>query len=74
MSQESAKAFVERMKSEEKFRSTILAIEDVSARAKLIHAEGFDCSAEEIDAAASELSDEEMAGVTGGAVTVRVGD
>ena len=34
-------------------------------------AERFDCSAEEILADTSELSDEEMAGVTGEAVTVR---
>ena len=74
MSQESAKAFVERMKSDEKFRTKIIAVEDVSARAKLIQSEGFDCSAEEIDTATSELSDEEMAGVTGGAPTTRPAD
>ena len=66
MSQESAKAFVERMKSDEKFRAKIIAVEDVSARVKIIQAEGFDCSAEEISTEASELSEEELSVVQGG--------
>ncbi|MEI6033017.1 MAG: Nif11-like leader peptide family natural product precursor [Verrucomicrobiae bacterium] len=74
MSQESAKALVERMKSDEKFRAKIIAVEDASARAKIIQTEGFDCSAEEISAEASELSDEEMARVAGGAPSYKPAD
>ena len=65
MSKEAAKAFVEKMKSDEAFRDRMLAEEDVDARMALIGAEGFDCSAEEIGAL-QELGDAELDGVAGG--------
>ena len=65
MSVDQAKAFIEKMKSDEAFRARVMAEEDVEARLALIGAEGFDCSAEEIGAL-QELGDAELAGVAGG--------
>ena len=64
MSADQAKAFVEKMKSDEAFRTKVMA-EDVATRMALIVAEGFDCSAEEIGAL-QELGDAELSGVVGG--------
>ena len=69
MSAEQAKAFVEKMKSDEAFRERVMAEEDVEARMALIGAEGFDCSAEEI-AALQELSEAELSGAVGGGYDV----
>jgi len=65
MSEDQAKAFVEKMKSDEAFCAKVMAEEDVEARMALIGAEGFDCSAEEIGSL-QELGDAELSGVTGG--------
>ena len=65
MSQEAAKAFIERMKSDEAFRARVMAEEGVEARMALITAEGFDCSAEEIGAL-QEMNEAELDGVAGG--------
>ncbi len=67
MSQTAAKAFVERMKTDEVFKTKIMAVSDPDARIKLIQAEGFDCTAEDIGMLAEEVSDESLlAGLTGG--------
>ena len=42
MSVEQAKAFIEKMNTDEAFRARVLAVEDVAARVELINAEGFD--------------------------------
>ena len=65
MSEDQAKAFVEKMKSDEAFRAKVMAEEDVEARMALIGAEGFDCSAEEIGAL-QELGDAELNAAVGG--------
>ena len=65
MSVDQAKAFVEKMKSDEAFRAKVMAEEDVEARMALIGAEGFDCSVAEIGAL-QELGDAELDGVAGG--------
>ena len=65
MSEEQAKACVEKMKSDEAFRARVLAEENVEARMALILAEGFDCSAEEI-ASLQELGEPELSGAVGG--------
>ena len=65
MSEDQAKAFVEKMKSDEAFRVRVMAEEDVEARMALIVAEGFDCSAAEIGVL-QELGDAELDGVAGG--------
>ena len=65
MSVDQAKAFIEKMKSDEAFRARVMAVEDVTERMGLINAEGFDCSAEEIGAP-QELGEAELSGVVGG--------
>ena len=65
MSEDQAKAFVEKMKSDDAFRAKVMAEEGVEARMALIGAEGFDCSAEEIGAL-QELGDAELDGAVGG--------
>ena len=72
MSVDQAKAFVEKMKSDEAFRAKVMAEEDVEARMALIGAEGFDCSAEELGAS-QELGDAELDGVAGGGWFVQDG-
>ncbi len=67
MSQEQAKAFVERMKSDEAFAARVLAVEEGEQRLAFIRAEGYDCSAEEIAAEGGRLRDAEMTAVVGGA-------
>jgi len=65
MSVDQAKAFVEKMKSDEAFRARVMAEEDVEGRMELIVAEGFDCSAEEIGAL-QKLGEAELSGAVGG--------
>ena len=74
MSEDQARAFIERMKSDEAFRAKVMAEEDVEARLALIHAEGFDFSVEEM-AALQEVDDAELGGaVSGGEVSGAGGD
>jgi len=53
MSVEQAKAFIERMKTDEAFREKIMAIETPEERLKAIAAAGFECTGEEINEAGS---------------------
>ena len=53
MSVEQAKAFIERMKTDEAFREKVMAIEDKEARIACIQAEGFECTEEEINSVGS---------------------
>lgn len=48
MSNESAKAFIERMKADKEFANKIAAIKDPKERIRQIKAEGFDFSIEEL--------------------------
>ncbi len=66
MSTEQAKAFIEKMKSNERFRAKILAIASLHERMKQINAEGFVCTAEEIGMLATELSAEQLDIIAGG--------
>jgi predicted ribosomally synthesized peptide with nif11-like leader len=66
MSQEQARACIEKMKTDEAFRAKVLAVEDVTARVALINAEGFECSEAEIEAVSAELSEAELNAVSGG--------
>ncbi|NTU68884.1 MAG: Nif11-like leader peptide family natural product precursor [Chlorobiaceae bacterium] len=49
MSVEQAKAFIERMKTDEAFFEKIMAIETPEERLKAIGAAGFECTGEEIN-------------------------
>jgi predicted ribosomally synthesized peptide with nif11-like leader len=68
VSADQAEAFVAKMKSDAAFRARVMAVEDVTERMGLINAEGFACSAGEIEAVAGALADEELDGVDGGSV------
>ena len=73
MSAEQAKAFVEKMKSDEAFRAKVMAEKDAEARMALIVAEAFDCSAAEIGAL-QELGEAELSEVAGGGLEDPVSD
>lgn len=49
MSIEQAKAFSERMKTDEAFHEKVMAIDDAAGRIAFIQAEGFYCTAGEIN-------------------------
>ena len=49
MSAEQAKAFIERMKTDEAFREKVMAIEDAAGRIACIQNEGYDCSEQELN-------------------------
>jgi len=70
MSVESAKAFLERMKSDSAFRESVVGAQDDAERNKLVVEAGFEFTKEEIDQARSEfqgeLSDEDLRLVAGG--------
>ncbi len=66
MSLDSAKAFIEKMTSDEIFRGQVLAIEDVAGQLAFITSEGFDCTDEEIRAVTGELSNEDLDKAAGG--------
>jgi len=66
MTEEAARACVERMKTDDAFREKVLAAESVDERIAIINAEGFACTADELKAHADELGDAEMATVVGG--------
>jgi len=55
MSVEQAKAFIEKMKTDEAFREKIMAIETPGERLKAIAAAGFKCTGEEINEAGADL-------------------
>jgi predicted ribosomally synthesized peptide with nif11-like leader len=67
MSIESAKAFLERVKNDEDFRKETEEQASAEERIKFVKAQGFDFTKEEIDSLKSELSDEELDAVAGGA-------
>jgi predicted ribosomally synthesized peptide with nif11-like leader len=66
MSLEQAKKFIKRMKTEEAFRSNIMAVEDVADRQKLAKAEGYEFTEEEIKSVSAELIDAAMNSVSAG--------
>ena len=66
MSDQAAQAFIERAKGDEAFRHRVMAIDDVGQRMALIRAQGFDCTADEIQARGHPLSDVEMDRESGG--------
>ena len=68
MSIDSAKAFVERMKSDAEFRTKINEAKDPEEAKKLIADAGLDFTKEEYDEVRTELSDDDLAQVAGGCV------
>ncbi|HEX3011741.1 MAG TPA: Nif11-like leader peptide family natural product precursor [Syntrophomonadaceae bacterium] len=66
MSIESAKAFVEKLKTDEDFAKQVKDCKDAAARKAFANAEGFDFTKAEIEEVASQLSDEQLDSVAGG--------
>jgi predicted ribosomally synthesized peptide with nif11-like leader len=50
MSEQAARAFMERLKTDEAFQAKVTSAEDRDEFLELVKAEGFDCSSEEIAA------------------------
>ena len=69
MSIESAKTYVERMKTDEEFRKKVLSIEDAGKRMKFVKMQGFDFSANEIKGVLAELEDSDLERGLGGDLT-----
>ncbi len=63
---ESAKAFLERVKTDEDFRVKLEGKTSLEERIKFAKAQGFDFSKEDIKAVTSELSDDELDAVAAG--------
>ena len=66
MSLNQARAYIEKMQSDETFRNRVMAIEDVAERFKLIKSEGFDCSETDIQEVTGELNDKDLDKAVGG--------
>ncbi len=68
MSIESAKAFLERVKNDEDFRKELEGKTSVEERIKFAKAQGFDFTKDESRKVNESLSDEQLDGVSGGAI------
>ncbi|HBV97168.1 MAG: bacteriocin [Peptococcaceae bacterium BICA1-7] len=66
MSIESAKAFLDRMKTDEEFAKKVTACKNADTRMAYIKNEGFNFTVAEINTVKDELSDEELDLVAGG--------
>jgi predicted ribosomally synthesized peptide with nif11-like leader len=66
MSQKAAKAFFEKIKTDDFFRRKVMAAENDVDRIKLIKAEGFNCSMDEINAFERQMSDKYSDKICGG--------
>lgn len=65
MSVESAKAFIEKVKSDEEFAKKVMECKDADGRLALSKDAGFDFTTEEITEVGSELDDGELDAVAG---------
>lgn len=68
MSDAAVTEFNERMAADDTFRTKVMALTNMKERMQLINSEGFDCTAEEIAAASTELTEEDLALVAGGVI------
>lgn len=68
MSLQAAKAFIERMKTDEDFRKRVTECKDAETRQACVFKEGFDFTKEELKSVKAELGDDELQRVAGGAV------
>ncbi len=66
MSTESAKAFLDRIQTDDAFRAKVEAAKDKDARIAVVKAAGFDFELAELHATRAELSDEMLEKVVGG--------
>jgi predicted ribosomally synthesized peptide with nif11-like leader len=66
MSQKAAKAFFEKIKTDDQFRKKIMEAENDAQRIKLIKAGGFDCTMDEINAFERQIGDKYSDKICGG--------
>lgn len=66
MSIESAKAFIERIKTDEDFRGKVSNCKAQEARNAFVKQAGYDFTRDDMDLLKAELSEEELDGVAGG--------
>jgi len=66
MSLESAKAFLDRLKTDEEFADTVVGFSDEQARIAFIEKAGFICSPEDIQKAAAAVSNAVLTTTTDG--------
>lgn len=72
MSIESAKAFIDRMKTDENFANKMSECKDVETLLSLVESEGFDFTSAEISLATNELSDEQLDEIAGGSAWLKI--
>lgn len=73
MSEEHLKAFLEAVKADEGLQDKLKAAGDLDAVVEIAKAAGFVISAEELEIAMAEVSEEELEGLAGGTVLLAVG-
>ena len=66
MSLDHARAFIQKMKTNEAFRKSIMAIEDVDVLLAVAKSEGFEITDAELKDVHSELTDDELNSVAAG--------
>ncbi|MBF0408914.1 MAG: Nif11-like leader peptide family natural product precursor [Candidatus Riflebacteria bacterium] len=66
MSIKSAKDFVEKMRTDDKFAQKIAEAKSWEQRSQIVKADGYKFSKHEFDTVVSELSDSQLDGVVGG--------
>lgn len=66
MSLESAKSFMERMKNDEDFKNKVVECKDSEVRMKYVQEAGFNFTAEDMELAGAELSEEDIMAIAGG--------
>jgi predicted ribosomally synthesized peptide with nif11-like leader len=67
MSIESAKACMERIKTDEDFAKEVMECKDAEARMAFVRAAGYDFTREEVSPLLGEMRDDELDAVAGGA-------
>ena len=73
MSEEQLKAFLEKVKADTSLQEKLKAAADSDAVLAIAQEAGFSISADDLTKAQSELSDEELEGVAGGANNASTG-
>ena len=68
MSLESARAFMERMKTDEDFRKKVTECKDKEDRMSFVKQTGYDFTAEDIGLVKAELIEDELGSVAGGLI------
>jgi predicted ribosomally synthesized peptide with nif11-like leader len=66
MSMESAKSFIERMKTDEEFAKQVSEHKDKEARMGFAIEQGYDFTGEEVREAATQLTEDELQQIVGG--------